>query len=54
MPGCTIIFEPLKEQEYSTNTVVINLNSGEATDESVNVFQAKTIRESLIQGMVEK
>ena len=33
------------------DTVLINLKSGEVADESVNVFQAQTIGESLIQGI---
>ena len=35
-----------------TDTVGINLNSGEIAGESVNVFQAQPIGESLIQGIV--
>ena len=33
------------------DTVLINLNSGEVADESVNAFQAQAIGESLIQGI---
>ena len=33
------------------DTVLINLKSGEVADESVNVFQAQAIGESLIQGI---
>ena len=35
-----------------TDTVGINLNSGEIAGESVNVFQAQPIGESFIQGIV--
>ena len=36
--------------QFHIDTVLINLKSGEVADESVNVFQARIIRESLIQG----
>ena len=36
---------------FHIDTVLINLNSGEVADESVNAFQAQAIGESLIQGI---
>ena len=34
-------------------TALINLDSGEVADESVNIFKVQTIRESLIQSVRE-
>ena len=46
------MFEFLAERDPShIDTVLINLKSGEVADESVNVSQAQTIGESLIQGI---
>ena len=43
------IFEFLAERDsFHIDAVQINLNSGEVADESVNVFQAQAMRESLI------
>ena len=39
-----------ERDQFHIDTVLINLNSGEVADESVNVFQARIIGESLIQG----
>ena len=36
---------------FHIDTVIINLNSGEVADESVNVFQAQAIGESVTQGI---
>ena len=53
LPGCAKTLEFLKERnQFDINTVLINLNSGEVADESVNVFQTQARRESLVQGMV--
>ena len=50
---CAKMFEFLAECDlFHIDTVRINLNSGEVADESVNVFQAQAIGESLIQGVV--
>ena len=47
------MFEFLTERDpFHIDTVLISLNSGEVADESVNVFQAQAIGESLIQGVV--
>ena len=46
------MFEFLAERDpCHIDTVLINLNSGEVADESVNAFQAQAIGESLIQGI---
>ena len=37
---------------FNINTVLINLNSGEAADEYVNVFQTQAIWKSLIQHLI--
>ena len=39
-----------ERDQFHIDAVLINLNSGEVADESVNVFQARIIGESLIQG----
>ena len=50
---CKKMFEFLKERDpFYINTVLINLNSDEVADESVNVFQTQAMGESLIQGIV--
>ena len=47
------MFEFLTERDpFHIDIVLISLNSGEVADESVNVFQAQAIGESLIQGVV--
>ena len=46
------MFEFLAERDpFQIDKVLINLNSGEVIDESVNVFQVQAIGESLIQGI---
>ena len=40
-----------KRDPFHIHTILINLNSGEVADESVNVFQAQAIGESLIKDM---
>ena len=46
------MFEFYAERDpFHIDTVLINLNSGEVADESVNAFQAQAIGESLIQGI---
>ena len=46
-------FEFLTERDpFHIDTVLINLNSGDVTDKSVNVFQEQAIGESLIQSVV--
>ena len=46
------MFEFLAERDpFDIHTVLVNLNSGEVADESVNVFQAQAIVESLIKVM---
>ena len=46
------MFEFLVEHHpFDIHTVLINLNSGDVADESVNVFQAQAIGESLIKGI---
>ena len=42
---------PAERDQFHIDTVLINLDDGEVADESVNVFQAQTIGESLIQGI---
>ena len=45
------LFEFFAERDqFHIDTVLINLKSGEVADESVNVFQARIMGESLIQG----
>ena len=47
------MFQFLKEcNPFDINAVLINLNSDEVADESVNVFQTQAKGQSLIQGMV--
>ena len=44
------MFEFLAEgEQFHIDTVLIHLDSAEVADESVNVFKAQTIEESLIQ-----
>ena len=46
------MFEFLAERDsFYNDAVLINLNSGEVADESVNVVQAQVIGKSLIQGV---
>ena len=46
------MFEFLAERDpFQIDKVLINLNSGEVIDESVNVFQVQAIGKSLIQGI---
>ena len=48
------MFEFLAERDpFHTDTVRINLNSGEVADKSDNLFQAQAIGELLIQGTAE-
>ena len=48
------MFEFLAERNPSDIlTALINLDSGEVADESVNIFKVQTIRESLIQSVPE-
>ena len=42
---------PAERDQFHIDTVLINLDGGEVADESVNVFQAQTIGESLIQSI---
>ena len=44
------MFEFLPERDpFDIHTVLVNLNNDEVADESVNVFQAQAIVESLIK-----
>ena len=42
---------PVEQNPFDIHIVLINLNSSEVASESVHIFQAQVIRESLIQGI---